>query len=258
MIDLYELPLFVIFIIGFIMILAAVEIGWQLGLRTGSGTGGNIGALEGAIIGLLALIIGFTFAMALSRFEARRDAVVQEANAIGTAALRARMLPQPQRAETLKLFREYVQVRLDAYQNGRSFAAVTAAVNRSNELQELLWQQAMAVSAQDKGLIPTALFVQALNQMIDSQGLRLAALRNQIPNVVLVMLFVLAGVSSGFAGYASAVDGNRIRMPSYVLGLLVSTVLYLIVDLDRPNNGFITNSQQAMIDVAASLASFRD
>src|ERR1044071_3187361 len=100
--------------------------------------------------GLLALIIGFTFAMALSRFEARRDAVVQEANAIGTTALRARFLPEPHRAESLKLLREYVKVRIDAFNSGHSFAELKATVDRSNAVQEALWLQARAVGEKDK------------------------------------------------------------------------------------------------------------
>ncbi|MGC1825875.1 MAG: hypothetical protein WA723_09585, partial [Pseudolabrys sp.] len=134
------------------------------------------------MLGLLALMIAFTFSMALSRFEARRDAVLNEANAIGTTALRARLLPEPHRTETLKLLREYVQIRIDIVRSGTSLAERMAVVNRSNALQEALWQQTKAMAAKDKGLIPTGLFIQSLNVMIDDQGKRLAALRSRVPN----------------------------------------------------------------------------
>ena len=91
MLDLYNYSLLTIFLVGLAAILAAIEIGHWLGVRSGGKAGGNVSTLEGAIIGLLALILGFTFAMALSRFEARRDAILAEANAIGTTALRARL-----------------------------------------------------------------------------------------------------------------------------------------------------------------------
>ena len=94
--------------------------------------------------------------------------------------------------------------------------------------------------------------------MIDAQGVRLAALRNRIPSVVLVMLYVLAAAASGFVGYASAIDPRLTRLPVVIMGLLISLVLYLIIDLDRPNNGFITNNQQAMTDVAEQIATFKD
>jgi hypothetical protein len=254
-IDLYDLPLPVIFLCGLALIWGVSELGWRIGARRPTPST-NIGTLESAMLGLLALLIGFTFAMALSRFEARRDAVVQEANAIGTTALRARFLPEPHRAETLKLLRAYVVIRLEALQRGHSFAEMQATVERSNALQEALWQQAMALGEKDKALIPTGYFIQSLNLMFDAQGIRLGALRNQIPTVVLVALYLLAAAAGAFVGYASAIDPRLTRLPVIVMGLLISLVLYLIIDLDRPNSGFITNNQQAMIDVAASLAAF--
>jgi hypothetical protein len=99
MFDLSNYPLAVSFFIGLASILAVSEIGWQLGLRTKGQASNNFSTLESAMLGLLALMLAFTFSMALSRFEARRDAVLNEANAIGTTALRARLLPEPQRSE---------------------------------------------------------------------------------------------------------------------------------------------------------------
>ena len=257
MIDLYDLPLPAIFVIGLALIWGASELGWQSGQRR-DGESSNIGTLESATAGLLALLIGFTFAMALTRFEARRDAVVQEANAIGTTALRARLFPEPHRAEALRLLRDYVQVRTDALKSDHSFAELTASVARSNALQEALWRQAIAVTGTQMPPILTGLFIQSLNQMIDSQGVRLAALRNRIPTVVLLVLYALASAAGGFVGYASAIDPRLTRLPVYLMGFLISLVLYLIIDLDRPNSGFITNNQQAMLDAAASLATFTD
>ncbi len=210
------------------------------------------------MLGLLALIIGFTFAMALSRFEARHEAVLNEANAIGTTALRARLLPDPHRAETIKLLREYIQLRLDVIQSGQSLAELTATVHRSSEIQEALWLQARSLIVKDSGMVPTGLFIQALNEMIDDQAKRLAALRNRVPNVVLLGLFGIAAVVGGFAGYASGRDPKRTRLPVYMMGFLVATVILLILDLDRPSSGFITNNQQSMIDTAASMAAFSD
>ena len=105
MLDLYNYSLLTIFLVGLAAILTAIEIGRWLGVHAGGEAGGNVSTLEGAIIGLLALILGFTFAMALSRFEARRDAILTEANAIGTTALRARLLPDPHPKEVLGLLR---------------------------------------------------------------------------------------------------------------------------------------------------------
>ena len=164
--DAYQLP--VIFVVGLVAILGASEIGRLLGVRATGRGGDNVSTLEGAILGLLALMIGFTFAMALSRFEARRDAVLNEANAIGTTALRARLLLAPHDAEALKSLREYVKIRLDITQRVVAAAELKAAIGRSNEIQEALWRNTMALAAKDTGLVPTGVFIQSLNEMIDS------------------------------------------------------------------------------------------
>ena len=130
--------------VGLAVILAVSEIGWQLGVHVDGRGGSDISTLESAMLGLLALIIGFTFAMSLSRFEARRDAVLNEANSIGTTALSARLLPEPHRTGTLKLLREYVQIRFDIVRSGTSLAEQMAVIDRSNALQEALWQQTKA------------------------------------------------------------------------------------------------------------------
>jgi hypothetical protein len=258
MLDLYNYPLPMVFVVGLALVLALSEIGWQLGTRAVGRGSSNLTTLESAMLGLLALMIAFTFSMALSRFEARRDAVLNEANAIGTTALRARLLPEPHRSETLKLLREYVQIRLDIARSGTSLAQQIAVIDRSNAIQEALWQQTKAMAAKDKGLIPTGLFIESLNSMIDDQGKRLAALRSRVPNIVLLALFSIAAVAGAFAGYASGLDAKRTRLPVYLMGLVVSAVIFLILDLDRPSAGFITNNQQPMIDTAATIAAFPD
>jgi hypothetical protein len=135
MMNLEDYRLLTIFVVGLVAILGASEIGRLLGVRASGRGGDDVSTLEGAVLGLLALMIGFTFAMALTRFEARRDAVLNEANAIGTTALRARLLPAPHSAEALKSLREYVKIRLDITQRVVTAAELKAAIGRSNEIQ---------------------------------------------------------------------------------------------------------------------------
>lgn len=254
----YTYSLLPILVIGLAAVLAISEVGWRLGVRAEGSGGNNISALEQSLLGLLALIIGFTFAMALTRFEGRREAVLNEANAIGTTALRARLLPEPHRTEILKLLREYTQMRVDYIPTGKSMAELPALIGRSNQIQEALWQQAKALAAKDNNMVPTGLFIQTLNDMIDNQGKRLSVLRNNIPDIVLLSLFGITVIACGFAGYASGIESRRTRMPVYIMGVLVCTVIFVILDLDRPNVGFITISQQPMIDTATSIAAFSD
>jgi hypothetical protein len=129
---------------------------------------------------------------------------------------------------------------------------------RSNVIQEKLWQQANAVASKDSAMVPTGLFIQALNEMIDSQGKRVAASRSRVPNSVLLTLYAIAVIAIGFASYGRALEGRHWRPALYVTGTLTACVILLIQDLDRPSSGFITVSQQPMIDVATSLASYAD
>lgn len=208
------------------------------------------------MLGLLALMISFTFSMALSRFDERRDAVLNEANAIGTAGLRALLLPAPQNAQSLKLLRDYVEIRLDLAKGQMTPKQLNAAIDGSNMIQEALWSEAKAAMAKDAGMVPTGLFIQALNETIDDQEKRLTAFRNHVPNIVVLVLYGVAIIAIGFSGYASGNAQRRWRLPVYIMGVLVAAVILLIQDLDRPDAGAIFHSQQPMIDTAAALSTY--
>ena len=203
-------------------------------------------------------MIGFTFAMAQARFELRREAVLSEANTIGTTALRARLLPPPHNREILALLRDYVRVRLDITQRMPTPSELNAAIVKSSALHEALWQQARVVATKDPAMIPTGLFIQALNEMIDFQAKRLAAARNRIPNIVLLALYATAALAIGYASYGRALEGPNWRPAVYVAGLITAGVILLIQDLDRPGVGFINVSQQPIADLAEALASYID
>jgi hypothetical protein len=256
MITLVDYPLLLVFVLSLVLIGAAIEVGHWLGQRVGDhGAGNNVATLKASILGLLALMIGFTFAMAQTRFDVRRDAILSEANAIGTTALRARLLPSPHNRECLSLLRDYVAIQLEAI---RQNPLPLDSMARSNVVQEKLWQQAKAVASKDNAMVPTGLFIQALNDMIDSEGKRVAASRSRVPNSVLLTLYAIAAIAIGFASYGRALEGRHWRPALYVTGILTACVILLIQDLDRPSSGFITVSQQSMVDVATSLARYAD
>ena len=156
---------------------------------------------------------------------------------------------------TLNLLREYVQVRLDITQRVPTPEEFSAALSRSSEIHEALWQQAKAMAAKDSGIVPTGLFIQSLNELIDDQEKRLTALRNRVPNVLLA-LYGVAAVAGAFSGYAGGLSKRSSRLPMYVMIFLIAAVIHLIQDLDRPSTGFITTSQQPMIDTAAAIAKY--
>jgi hypothetical protein len=254
MIDFAAVSMPAILFASIAVLLAAAEIGHIFGSRAVGEA--NVSTLEAAILGLMALMIGFTFSMALSRFDARRDAVLNEANSIGTAALRARLLPAPYDAESVRLLRDYARIRLDFTGNAIAPSEVDAVIARSNDIQEALWLRAKAVAAKDNAMVPTGIYIQSLNEIFDNQEKRLTALRNRVPNIVFFALYAIAAVALGFTGYASGLEGRRWRLPIYIMSILAAGVILLIQDIDRPGAGFISVSQQPMIDTAVNLAAY--
>ena len=256
MLDLAALPLWLIFLLSLVVIFGAVEFGRSLGATARVRKSETITMLVGALLGLLALMMGFTFSVALSRFEARLDAVLEEANAIGTTALRARLLHEPESSASLKLLRDYVQVRLDVTQKATSPVDVAAAVEHSNEIQEALWRQAQAAAAKDSAMVPTGLYLQTLNETIDAQEKRLTAFRNRVPGIVIVALYAIAILAACFTGYSGWSEGRRSRISDYLVYFVVASVILLIQDLDRPGPGLINVSQQPLIDLSQTLESY--
>jgi hypothetical protein len=208
-----------------------------------------ISGMVGATLALLALMLAFTFSLAGSRFEDRRQVLLSEANAIGTAYLRASMLPEPMRTESRNLLREYTDSRLEAVQAGK----LTQAIAKSEDLHNRLWAQAVAVTEKDRSPI-TAIYIQSLNDVIDLHATRMmAALRSRVPAPIWVVLFLLSFLSMAMIGYHEALSNSRRSLVVIALILGFSTVLFLIVDLDRPRQGTLQVSQQAMIDLRKSM-----
>jgi hypothetical protein len=203
-----------------------------------------------SILGLLALVLGFTFSLAASRFDARRMAVLEEANAIGTTYLRARLLPDPERSEIARLLREYVDTRLRGVQQNEP----QEAIERSEAIHEQLWAQAKSVADKDPHSIITGVFIQSLNELIDLHAKRiLVGIRSRIPLVIWGGLFALAMLGMAAVGYLCGLSTTRRSpaMPGLVLAF--SVVLAIIADLDRGQEGLLNISQQAMIDVQRSI-----
>jgi hypothetical protein len=247
-------PLWGLFLAALVLAWVAVESGYRLGrwrhARVPGEKDAPVGAMVAAILGLLAFMLAFTFSMAASRFEARRQVVLEEANAIGTTYLRARLLPEPQRAEAAKLLREYVDVRVRAVQEGK----IAEALTRSEQLHSKLWSLATAAAEKTPGSIMTGLFIQSLNEVIDMHAKRvMVALRSRIPVSIWGGLFALALVGMSSMGYQAGLSATR-RSPAMLLMVLAfAGVLFLIVDLDRAQEGFLRVSQAAMTDLQKSM-----
>jgi hypothetical protein len=248
------IPLSILFLaFGFFLSLA-MEGGYRLGAWRKAHIGGEkeqpVGAMVASILGLVALVLGFTFSLAASRFDARRMAVLDEANAIGTTYLRSRLLPQPERTEIARLLAEYVEVRVHATDEGKTQQALV----RSQELHQLIWAQAAAAAEKDTGSILTGVFIQSLNDVIDLHAKRVfIGIRSRVPLVIWVGLFGLAMLGMAAVGYQAALSATRRSPAMLALVLTFSVVLLLIADLDRGQEGLLRVGQQAMVDLQNSI-----
>jgi hypothetical protein len=199
-----------------------------------------------SILGLVALVLGFTFGFAASRFEAKRQAVLDEANAIGTTYLRTNFLPEELRKDSVKWLKEYAEIRLAGVRSGDPKAAIA----RSEELQMKLWSNA-TIAGNDHPHSPMiALYVDSLNNLIDLHSVRIhAGMRSRIPLVVWAGLLSMSFLSMAAVGYQSGL-ANSSRSPIKLIMVFAFTVvLALIANLDRSHEGLLIVGQQALVDV---------
>lgn len=247
-------PLWGVLLAAAVLLLLSMEAGYLFGkwrhARLPDEKEQPVGAMVASILGLLALVLGFTFSLAASRFDARRQAVLEEANAIGTTYLRARLLPEPQRSEIARLLRDYVDVRIRCIAENKPAELIA----NSEATHELLWLQTSAVAEKDSASIITGVFIQSLNDVIDLHAKRvMVGLRSRIPLVIWAGLIGLAVISMAAVGYQAGISATRRSPAMPLLVLAFSVVLSLISDLDRGQEGLLQVSQQAMIDLQKSM-----
>jgi hypothetical protein len=247
------LPLWGLFITIVLLVLLSIEGGYRLGKyrhsRAEQEKEAPVGAMAGATLGLLAFILAFTFGLAAERFDTRRQTLLDEANAIGTTYLRAGMLPE-RREEIRALLRDYVDTRVEAVQSGR----IAEGIRRSERLQNQLWAHAIALGEANPTSIVVGLFIQSLNEVIDLHAKRVTAgVRNRIPDAFWVALFAVAVLSLGTMGYHAGLAGTSRTLAVIAVAFTFSAVIWLIADLDRPQEGLVNVSQQALIELQQSM-----
>ena len=219
-----------------------LELGRRLGRRRQGrdqeSSRAGLGAVEGAVFALMGLVIAFTFSGAAARFDTRRQLIVEEANAIGTAWLRVDLLPPTAQPELRDLFRRYLDQRLAVYQKRAGMSVAREDMEKANALQGEIWGRVVAVCQQAPSPV-VAQIIPALNQMFDIASTRTAAIQMHPPAMVFAMLGVLTLMSALLAGYAMA--GGRTRSWIHLIGfaVIVAGTVYVIVDFEFPRMGII-------------------
>jgi hypothetical protein len=212
----------------------------------------GLGSLEGALLGLVALLLAFTFSMSASRYDERRHIIVEEANVIGTAILRADLYPDSIREAFRKDFKEYVEARISYFESGIDIPKVVEAMAKGETVSKRIWDRASSLGREPKYLVQTNQMIPALNSMIDIVTTRFYVTRAKVPESILWLLFLLSLVASLVVGYGR--KGSKLDWVVVAgFSLMTCLAIYLILDLDRPRRGLIN-----MDDANARIVELRE
>jgi hypothetical protein len=197
------------------------------------------GAVESSVFGILGLILAFTFTGALSRYENRVKLVLKEANAIGTAYYRIDLLPKDDQDKLRPLYREYLQSRINVFENYANRQLSQSYFRQSLELQDQIWEIANASVLQNKNPGIITLVLSSTNEVIDVANERLQATRTYPPMIVYILLFSLALASAFLVGQSMSVNQRRPVFYMVTFCVTISVITYVILDLEFPRLGLI-------------------
>jgi hypothetical protein len=210
------------------------------------------GVLQGALLGVVGLILAFGLSLALGRYEDRRSATVDEANAIGTSYLRAQLIAEPARKRSINLLRDYTDLALRITHEVPNSPGMRRTTAAEGLMQRQLWR----IAGQSLAAAPIAsaprLYVDSLNSMFDAQSTRLSALNNRVPGAVLALEVIGAAIALGLLAAHIAMLGRGL-VALLAAAFLVTLLLLVIFELDRPTRGLITVPDAQLAQLRASM-----
>ena len=234
-------------------VVATHEIGFWLGSLTRSKDepfDRQVGLVRTSTAALVAFLIGFAFSGAASRFIDRQDIIVKEANALGTAYLRADTIAEPQRGELKAAIKEYTADRVTLLsREGRD--QIEALLAKVGGLHERMWRSAIEAT---KGNAPLmAVVLPAINEVIDLHSVHLAMARRHLPIPIMAMLLATAAIGVGMIGFGNGRIGRRFSVLDAVYGVALAAALWMTIDLDYPGIGLIRVSNLPVVETLAAM-----
>ena len=241
----------IVFAVLLIFLMGISELAWRMGLTRGrkkSEADKQSTTVKSAVLALLGLLLGFSFALAAARHEARRELVVEEASSIGTTTRRAQLLPEPHSANVAEILREYVSLRIQAHREPQFSDKFIHARKESAELQDRIWAEAVAAAAEQPSPV-TVSFITSLNETIDLEAKRVAAKRNHVPGAVWLLLLCVAGSGLWLVSYPAGTSGRPSIAERFVFPILVAVVIAIITDIDTPRAGLISVDERPLLEL---------
>ncbi|CAN7264005.1 hypothetical protein [Pseudomonas sp. GL-B-26] len=213
----------------------------------------HLTVLQTALLGLLALLLGFNFAMATSRFEARKTLIQDEVTVIGSTYLRAKLLPSDLRGKVTALLKDYVSARIEFMRAGTDEKLLKAASESSRTIEDQLWNLAAAAEAQGEATAAMNLVIQSLTDVYNVNEKRRAEQDDHVPATVINLLFVVAIGALGFIAYSYGLGHRRRHGSTAIFAILIAMVFTIILDLDQPRSGFIRVGEESMLRLQEDL-----
>ncbi len=241
----------------FAILLTTLEVGYRIGFKQrkkwlDADTGGGTVALS-TMFALLGLILAFTYASGVNRFEDRKQAVIEESNALGTAFLRAGFIAEPGGKALQETILAYAKTRAISGGHSLSHAEIMEILNNTIQAQEKLWPTLEKALMQGKlGAIEVSM-VKAMNDVLNMHTIRMAALFDKLPKAVIWMLIFISAATIAVTGFNAGLSGKISRWRTATLALVMTGVMLMILDYDRPRDGFIRVSQYSLKTVIAEM-----
>lgn len=250
--------LFIVIILFILMILCIVA---GAALKRHRNAGGEVqdnpanSIIYGAVFGLMAFLLGFTFSMGGTRFNERRQASIVEANAISTAAFRIKLYPDSEQVVLRRLFKQYLQTRIDNFEADADIERILAAEKRRENVTHQLWQEVTDYSKKNSSVIISGQMLPAVNIMFDAATSSTYSELLRVPTSIVLMLFSFSLICAFFVGYLSVGKGRFDWFTGIGFCVLISVVFFTTLDLDRPRRGLIKldASRQAIISQMKNL-----
>lgn len=225
------------------VLVVASEIGYRAGFRKKDLAESDRSLMSGtgaAMLGLLGLLLGFTLAMAIGRWDERRVIIIDESNAIGTLSLRAGFLEEPDRSELRDALQEYIDARVVLGGSRDDLETLQAARLKSEGLHARIWSVVERANSPNLSTAELSSLITAANELIDIHEKRIASIFNYLPVSLLLLLVTVAAVAIGFLAWSFGAAAHGGRKAMVMLGLLIAAVLLLIMDVNRPQRGMIS------------------
>jgi hypothetical protein len=250
-----KIPLLYLYILTAAAVFLSIMIGYRIGIYVQNHRkitkDFKLGSIVGAMLGLLAFILAFTFGAATSRFDDKKQLLLDEVNAIGTTFLRTDFLAQSESVDAKKLLKKYVDLRVSILKNPKQLPQV---IIESEKIQNMLWAQVSSVPNKAVDPILLGLYIQSLNDVIDLHTKRITVgLQYRIPGSIWMTLYFVTILTMLAVGYEFGLNEAGSILISLILALAFSAFIILIADLDRGVAGTLQVSQKPLIELQQKL-----